>query len=237
MTNPVAPLADPIKIAILVAPGWMPIDVLGAQTAFLLLPNVEFYFVGKTLDEVPANPPLPARATTTFEDCPADLDVLLCGAVGPQVFDDVETLEFLADRGARARYVGGICFGALLVGAAGLLDGYRATTNYHARHLLPLVGATLEPGNVVRDRNRFTAGPVTGSIELGLHLVHDLLGEDIARTQEYLIEYAPEPVFGVGTPELAGREIQDRVERHYSSLFTNTEFIGHTIARHFTPAA
>ena len=131
----------PVQVAILVCPGFMPIDIVGLHTVFGMLPGAQVHLVGKNLDEIVGIPTFPTRATTTFADCPAELDVLFTGAVLPETFEDVETLEFLADRGARARWVAGSCVGSLLLGAAGLLRGYRATTNFQQHHLLARFGA------------------------------------------------------------------------------------------------
>jgi transcriptional regulator GlxA family with amidase domain len=194
----------PVQVAILVCPGFAPADIIGLHTIFGILPGATVHLVWKNLDEVMGIPRFPSRATTTFDDCPRDLDVLFSGAVLDDIFEDAETLEFLADRGKRARWVGGSCAGSLLMGAAGLLRGYRATTNFQQRHLLPYFGAIPAAGNVVEDRNRITAGPLTGSIEIALRLLQDLYGDELAREMELQIEYAPTPPFGVRSPALAG---------------------------------
>ncbi|MER0242238.1 DJ-1/PfpI family protein [Streptomyces sp. HSW2009] len=200
-----------VEIAILVCPGYMPVDIIGFHTAFGLLSGVNVHLVWKDRDEVVGMPNFPTRATTTFAECPADLDVLYAGAVPAEVFEDAEVLEFLADRGSRATWVAGVCAGALLMGAAGLLRGYRATTNFQMRDNLASYGAIPARGNVVEDRNRITSGPATGSFEIGLRLIQALFGDEAAREMELLVEYAPQPLFGVGTPELAGPELTDRV--------------------------
>ncbi|MEU3711923.1 DJ-1/PfpI family protein [Streptomyces catenulae] len=197
-----------LDVGILVCPGYLPVDVIGAHTLLGFQPEVKVHLVWKNRDEIEGTPNFPTRATTTFEECPADLDVLLAGAVPAEILEDTETLEFLADRGGRAKWVAGVCLGSLLMGAAGLLRGYRATTNFHAYDLLPYYGATLVPTNrVVTDRNRITAGPATGGIEIALRLLQNLRSTEAARLSELGWEYAPEPLFGVGTPELAGPEL------------------------------
>lgn len=130
-----------LEIAILVCPGYMPVDIIGFHTAFGLLPDVNLHLVWKNLDEIAGMPYFPTRATTTFEDCPADLDVLYAGAVPPEIFEDEDVLAFLADRGSRATWVAGVCAGSLLLGAAGLLLGYRATTNFQLHDNLAHYGA------------------------------------------------------------------------------------------------
>lgn len=197
----------PLEIGILVAPGYAVCDIIGFQTIFGVTPGVTIHLLWKMLDEIERFPRFPTRATTTFDECPADLDVLYAGAVPLDFFEDTEVMEFLADRGSRAGWVAGSCTGSLLMGAAGLLDGYRATTNFHAHHLLPYFGAVPAKGNVVEVRNRITAGPVTGSHEIGLRLIQAFYGDDLARQQELAMEYAPTPLFNVGTPELAGPEL------------------------------
>ena len=217
------PFLDPadrrdLQVAILVCPGFMPVDVVGLHTIFGMLPGAQVHLVWKDLDEIVGVPTFPTRATTTFADCPAELDVLFAGAVPPDVFEDAETLAFFADRGARARWVAGACAGSLLLGAAGLLQGYRATTNFHVHDLLADFGAIPARGNVVEDRNRITAGPATGGFEIAFRLVQDLYGDEMAREAELQTEYAPEPLFGVGTPELAGPELTRRALAHSAAM-------------------
>jgi transcriptional regulator GlxA family with amidase domain len=198
------------EVVLLVSPGFWPVDIIGLHTAFGLIPGVKLHLVWKSTDEVMGFPTFPARPTTTYDDCPRDVTVLYAGATDGAVFEDAETLEFLADRGSRARWVAGSCTGTLLLGAAGLLRGYRATTNFQAAHLLPYVGATHAPGNVVEDRNRITAGPATGGFEIAFRLIQDIYGDEAAREAILQAEYAPSPLFNVGTPELAGPELTDR---------------------------
>lgn len=207
-----------LQIAILVCPGYAPADIIGLHTIFGILPGAHVHLVWKDLDEVVGIPTFPTRATTTFADCPADVDVLFSGAVLAPIFEDAETLAFLADRGSRARWVGGNCGGSLLMGAAGLLRGYRATTNFQQHDLLAKFGAIPTRGNVVIDRNRITAGPLTGSIEVALRLVQDFYGDDVAREVELQIEYAPAPLFGVGTPELAGPLLTRQALAHGATM-------------------
>lgn len=226
-----------LQVAILVCPGFMPIDVVGLHTMFGMLPGAQVHLVWKDLGEIVGIPTFPARATTTFADCPADLDVLFAGAVLPDIFEDAETLAFLADRGSRARWVAGACAGSLLLGAAGLLRGYRATTNFQLHDLLPSFGAIPARGNVVEDRNRITAGPATGGIEIGLRLVQDLYGDEAAREVELQMEYAPTPLYGVGTPELAGPELTRRALAHNAALSAPMAAVAERAARRLAVTA
>lgn len=226
-----------LQVAILVCPGFMPIDIIGLHTMFGMLPGARVHLVWKNLDEIVGIPTFPTRATTTFADCPADPDVLFAGAVLPDVFEDEETLAFLADRGSRARWVAGACAGSLLLGAAGLLRGYRATTNFQLHDLLPSFGAIPARGNVVEDRNRITAGPATGGIEIGLRLVQDLYGDEVARETELQMEYAPTPLYGVGTPELAGPELTRRALAHNAALSAPMVAVAERAARRLGVAA
>lgn len=207
-----------LRIAILIAPGYQPVDIVGVHTAFGLMPGVEMHLVWKDIDEVIGLPTFPTRPTTSFADCPRDLDILYAGAVAPEVFEDKETLEFLADRGSRARWVAGSCTGSLLLGAAGLLKGYKATTNFQTAHLLPYAGATHMPGNVVEDRNRITAGPAIGGFEIAFRLVQDIYGDEMAREAILQAEYAPKPLFETGTPESAGPELTARARAHTTQM-------------------
>ncbi|MCX2925577.1 DJ-1/PfpI family protein [Streptomyces sp. NEAU-W12] len=220
----------PLQVGILVAPGFAPCDIIGFQTIFGFTPGVTIHLLWKDREEVIGIPTFPTRATTTFDECPADLDVLYAGAVPPEIFEDAETLDFLADRGSRAGWIAGSCVGSLLLGAAGLLVGYRATTNFHVHHLLPYFGAIPATGNVIEDRNRITAGPVTGSNEIGLRLIQHFYGDDLARQQELAMEYAPTPLFNVGTPELAGPELTARAFAASAAMSESFEALGRRAA-------
>jgi cyclohexyl-isocyanide hydratase len=194
-------------VGILVAPGYYLPDVIGVQTVFGSLPNVDLHSLWKHKDEIEGMPGFTTRATTTFAECPKELDLLHVGAVPPDVMEDPAVLAFLAEYGGRAKYVSGVCAGACLLGAAGLLRGYRATTNFHVHDQLTHYGATPVEANVVEDRNRITSGPVSGGFDLALRLLGRMCGDDIGREIELQFEYAPEPPYGTGRPDLAGPEM------------------------------
>lgn len=99
-----------------------------------------------------------------------------------------------------------VCTGSLVLAAAGLLQGYKATSHWGVKHLLPLMGAIVSEERVVTDRNRITGGGVTAGIDFGLTLLEKLQGRDIAESVELMIEYTPQPPFNVGSPDLAGPE-------------------------------
>lgn len=202
-----------LQIAIFVCPGFCVVDIIGLQSLFGILPGADVHLVWKDKELLVGWPTFPAHATTTFEECPRDLDVLLIGAVPPDILDDTESLAFLADRGSRARWVAGVCGGSLVLGAAGLLRGYRASSNFHLVDQLVHFGATPAHGGVIQDRNRITAGPAIGSFEIGLRLLGELAGHDVARELELQIEYDPHPPYGTGSPERAGPELVARALR------------------------
>ncbi|MEV6102554.1 DJ-1/PfpI family protein [Nocardia sp. NPDC051981] len=230
------PLSGPtdrrkLEIAILVAPGYWPVDIVSAYTAFGMMPGVNTHLVWKNTDEVVIGvPTFPTRPTTSYENCPHDLDVLYAGATSSTNFEDTQTLEFLADRGARARWIAGSCTGPLLLGAAGLFKGYRATANFQAVHLLPYVGAIYSPGNVVEDRNRITAGPATGGFEIAVRLIQILYGDEAAREAILQAEYAPAPLFNVGTPELAGPELTARTKARTAPMIGSLQEVMKRVA-------
>lgn len=200
-------------IAMLVHPKMVLQDLVGPMTVFNLIMS-EIHLVWKSLDPVMTEIGVPITPSTTFADCPKDVDVLfvpggLAGSIA--MMQDDEVLAFLADIGARAKYVTSVCTGSLVLGAAGLLRGYKATSLWNVRDLLPLMGATLEKKRVVHDRNRLTGGGVTAGIDFGLTLCALLKGDDNAKLIQLIIEYAPEPPFDAGEPETAPPEIVERL--------------------------
>ncbi|MFY0582765.1 DJ-1/PfpI family protein [Cystobacter fuscus] len=187
------------------------LDLTGPQ-AVLGFINGKTHLVWKTLDTVTSDTG-EAQSTATFADCPDDLDILFVpGGFGTaQAMEDPEILRFLANRAARARYVTSVCSGSLLLGAAGLLRGYKSTSHWAVHELLPMFGAEAIQSRVVVDRNRISGGGVTAGSDFGLVLLAQLLGEDAAKSTQLMLEYDPQPPFDSGTPKTAEPHIVKQI--------------------------
>jgi cyclohexyl-isocyanide hydratase len=194
-------------IAIVLYPNCTALDLVGPQHMFSALMGAHMHFVAKTNDVIETDTGLRIQPTMTFADCPRDL-LILCvpgGAVGTtRAMQDEDTIAFVRDRGSRAKYVTSVCTGSLVLGAAGLLDGYRATSHWMTVDLLPHFGATPVRERVVRDRNRITGGGVTAGIDFGLTMIKELCDTDYAKGVQLLAEYDPAPPLDAGSPEKAG---------------------------------
>lgn len=210
------PTGPPQQIAMLVHPAFVPLDLFGPHAVFALLGNVKVHLVWKTRDPVVAATGVPIQPTTTLAECPKDLDILFVpGGLegGTALMSDAEVMDFLSDRGQRARYVTSVCTGSLVLGAAGLLRGYRATSHWTVCELLPLFGAEPVTQRVVEDRNRITGGGVTAGIDFGLHLAAKLRDKHYAEMLQLLLEYDPQPPFQAGNPKGAGEMITAHVQK------------------------
>ena len=195
-----------LRIAMLIYPDMFTQDLIGPQTLLQRLDGADLFYIAKTRAPVVSDLGIPFAARHDFDSCPKDLDVLFVpgGLRGTTpAMGDAETLDFLADRGGRARFVTSVCTGSLILGAAGLLTGYKATSYWMVRDLLPLFGAELVKERVVIDRNRITGGGVTSGIDFGLTLARLLAGEEVAQTLQLFVEYDPHPPFDAGAPERA----------------------------------
>jgi cyclohexyl-isocyanide hydratase len=196
---------------------------VGPQTVFSLL-MAKVHLVAKDLRPVTTDVGIAVQPTTTFAQCPPAPDVLFVpgGLKGPvAIMDDRETLDFLVSRSAGARYVTSVCTGGLVPGAAGLLRGYRATSHWYVRDVLPLMGAVVDPRRVVVDRTRVTGGGVTAGLDFGLTIAAALRGEEYARRIQLVLEYDPAPPFRAGSPDRAPAEAED-VRRRRAPLITAT---------------
>jgi cyclohexyl-isocyanide hydratase len=191
----------------LLYPGLTLLDLIGPQTVFSWFANI--HLVWKTNDLVRSDTGIGIQPTATFETCPHQLDVLFVpGGFGQQrIMNDAEVLAFLADRGSRAKYITSVCSGSLLLGAAGLLKGYKATSHWAARDGLTAFGADPVEARVVVDRNRITGGGVTAGIDFGLVLLAKLRGDESAKLTQLAMEYDPKPPFQSGSPKTAGPAI------------------------------
>jgi cyclohexyl-isocyanide hydratase len=194
----------PLEIAMLLYPGLTLLDLIGPQTVFSWFANI--HLVWKTKDLVRSDTGIGIEPTDTFESCPRDLDILFVpGGFGQNaIMGDPAVLAFLADRGRDAKYITSVCSGSLLLGAAGLMKGYKATSHWAARDGLSAFGAIPTDARVVVDRNRITGGGVTAGIDFGLVVLAKLRGDDAAKLTQLAMEYDPAPPFQCGNPKSAG---------------------------------
>jgi cyclohexyl-isocyanide hydratase len=189
----------------LVYPGMFLQDLVGPLTMFEALMKRDIHLLWKDKQPVgpekPHHPGLPVTPTTTFADCPATLDVLFVPGGVPgtlTMMEDREVLDFLADRGAKAKWVTSVCTGSLILGAAGLLRGYRAASHWSTLDVLRELGARPTAKRVVTDRNRMTGGGVTAGLDFGLDLIARLRNPTYAQAVQLYLEYDPQPPFRAG---------------------------------------
>ncbi|WP_009981980.1 DJ-1/PfpI family protein, partial [Burkholderia pseudomallei] len=193
-----------IEVGLLLFPQVQQLDLTGPHDVFASLPGVTVRLVWKTREPVASSSGLVLAPNATFDDCPP-LDVICVpGGIGvADLMEDADTLAFLRRHAAHARYVSSVCTGALVLGAAGLLRGRRATTHWAFHSLLAPFGATPVRERVVRDGNLVTGGGVTAGIDFALTLAAELVGEDDAQAVQLQLEYAPAPPFAAGDPDTA----------------------------------
>ena len=200
-----------LHIGFLLFPRVTQLDLTGPAQILSRVPGARTHLVWKTRDPVPTDVGFTINPTTTFDDCP-QLDVLCVpGCFGIEdLFGDAATLAFLRHQGERARYVTSVCNGSLVLGAAGLLDGYRSACHWIWLPFLARFGAVPVAERIVRDRNRISGGGVTAGIDFGLALAAELAGEEAARMIQLALEYDPQPPFDAGTPAGAGPDLVAR---------------------------
>jgi cyclohexyl-isocyanide hydratase len=200
--------AAPSQIGMLLFPGMTQLDFTGPYEVFTRLPDSTVNVVSASLDPVRTERGLMLTPTVTYAACP-QLDIIVVpGGPGQlELMEDEAVLEFLRRQATLAKYVTSVCTGAFVLGAAGLLTGYRATTHWLSLPLLRLLGAIPVDERVVIDRNRITGGGVTAGIDFGLTIAAALHGEDLARQIQLQIEYDPAPPYRSGSPRTAPPEI------------------------------
>jgi cyclohexyl-isocyanide hydratase len=203
-----------LQIGFLLFPQVQQLDLTGPYDVLASLPDVKVHLIWKDLMPVTASTGLLLKPTTTFDDCPA-LDVICVpggSGVGPLMEDD-QTLDFLKAQAANARYITSVCTGSLVLGAAGLLKGKRATTHWAYHELLTPLGAIAVKDRVVRDGNLLTGGGITAGIDFALTLAAELFDQATAELVQLQLEYAPAPPFSAGCPETAPASVLEEA-RH-----------------------
>jgi cyclohexyl-isocyanide hydratase len=201
-----------LKFGVVMYPLMTALDLVGPELLMATMMATEVSLVSRTPEPVKSDSNVTIVPNCTYETCPENLDVLFLPG-GPKgtadALRDDKLLDFLADRGGKARYVTSVCTGSLILGAAGLLTGYRATSHWAARDMLATFDATPVEDRVAIDRNRLTGGGLTAGLDFGLALSAVLRGEETARLQELILEYDPKPPFRSGTVNAARADTVD----------------------------
>jgi cyclohexyl-isocyanide hydratase len=215
-------MANPLAIGILIYPNVTQLDATGPAQVLARVPGATLHMIWKTRDPIPTDAGFSIVPNTTFADCPK-LDVICVPGGGGQValMTDPETLDFLRRQAETARYVTSVCTGSLVLGAAGLLKGYRSACHWAWREMLSDFGAIPVAQRVVRDRNRISGGGVTAGIDFGLTVAAELAGEEVAKSIQLVLEYDPQPPFDSGSPEKAGPERVQRLRERLSPMLEN----------------
>lgn len=201
-----------MRAGFLLFPRLTQLDLTGPYEVLTRLPGAEVHLIWKSHDPVRADSGLAIMPTTVFATCPK-LD-LFCVPGGPGVAEVMEDADVLAEvrrLAAPARYVTSVCTGSLVLGAAGLLRGRRATCHWLSKDLLADFGAEPVDARVVHDGNLITGAGVTAGIDFALSIVAEMAGADMAQMIQLAIEYDPEPPFAAGSPKVADPALVDRV--------------------------
>src|ERR1700694_462570 len=201
-------MTAPLQIGLVIFPKVTQLDFTGPLQVFSSVPGAKVHLIWKQIEPVASDSALVLTPTISFADCP-QLDVICVpGGVGTDdMINDEEMLDFLRRQAVAAKYITSVCTGSLVLGAAGLLRGYRATTHWTAMEFLAEFGATPARTRVCVDRNRITGGGVTAGIDFALTLVSIMVNRQTAEAIQLRIEYNPAPPFTSGSPDTAPPKI------------------------------
>lgn len=195
------------RIVFVIYPGMTQLDFTGPYQFFSSVPGFDVTVASPAGGEV-ASDGLTFAGTKRLADI--DACELICVAGGKSATEvalDEDFIGHVRRLALGARYVTSVCTGALILGAAGLLEGRRATSHWATRPLLPLFGAIADDGRVVRDGNVITGGGVTAGMDLALTVIAELGGNDLAQLIQLGLEYAPQPPFNAGRPDTAPSDV------------------------------
>ena len=209
------------RIAFLIYPGFTALDMVGPHYMLASLMGAKVDIVAKSLAPVRSDAGLIFMPSSSFEKAVANYDVFCVpgGSDGTlAALRDEATISYARETGRRARLVTSVCTGSLLLGAAGLLEGYRATSHWVTKSLLPVFGAIPTDGRFVRDRNRMTAEGVTAGLDFSLALVAELRDKEYAQGVQLLAQYAPSPPFNAGEPGSAPPQVTKMIKEMLSPL-------------------
>jgi cyclohexyl-isocyanide hydratase len=226
-------MSDPLQIGIVLFPRVTQLDFTGPLQVFSSISGARVHLIWKRIEPVTSDSVMVITPTITFADCP-QLDVVCVpGGIGTDdMINDEEMLAFVRQQAEGARYVTSVCTGSLVLGAAGLLKGYRAATHWTAMDFLSAFGAIPTKTRVCVDRNRITGGGVTAGIDFALTLASHLVDRKTAEAIQLRLEYNPAPPFNAGSPDTAPVELLASMkEKIAPSQARRSEMVGRAAAR------
>jgi cyclohexyl-isocyanide hydratase len=219
-------------IGMLVFPGLTQLDMTGPYEVLARLPNTTVHLVAHTLDAVRTDRGMMILPTVTYSQCLQFDVVMVPGGPGQQnLMEDEVVLQFLRDQAKAAKYVTSVCTGSLVLGAAGLLRGRRATCHWAAIDHLKALGAIPVSERVVIDGNIVTGAGVASGLDFGLRLAAELEGEDVAREIQLQIEYDPAPPFTSGSPRTAAPETVAKLRSRLAALNEQRRTVAERVGR------
>ncbi|WP_423149313.1 DJ-1/PfpI family protein [Rubrolithibacter danxiaensis] len=209
-----------LKVGMIIFPELTLLDFIGPYDVFVRADCFEVLVISENKGMIPAEGGLNIQADLSFSDCP-DFDILFVPGgrgINNCLTNDV-FISFLKSKGNKCSYITSVCTGSLLLAAAGLLDGFRATTHWRSIELLKMFGVEAVEERVVTDRNRITGGGITAGIDFGLTLTALIAGEDVAKTVQLILEYSPAPPFNCGSAKTAETVILENAKSKTQLLF------------------
>lgn len=220
-----------MNLVMLVYPQMTQLDLTGPFEVFSRFKELTIHLVWKTLEPVEGGNGLRILPSVTMADCPkADILFVPGGPGQVALMNDAQTLTFLKKQANQADYVTSVCTGSLVLAAAGLLSGYRATC--HWLSLEQLAYFDIEPVNqrVVIDRNRVTGAGVTSGIDFALTLTAEIFGQERAKLVQLSMEYDPAPPFSCGSPAKALASLVAQVRETTSAFQQQREAVTKAVA-------
>jgi len=211
-------MTQALRIGFLVFPVITPLDALGPAQFLARVPNTEVLTIWKDKVPIETDAGFTILPTTTIDECPP-LDVIcIPGGFGTEaLLTDTSVLDFIRQQAAQTKYITAVCTGSLVLGAAGLLKGKKATTHWAWHERLNEFAAIPVKQRVVSDGNIITGGGVTAGIDFGLTLIAKLTNEDTAKQIQLGMEYDPKPPFDSGSPDKADPRLVQIIRERLSN--------------------
>lgn len=228
---------QPFRILFAIFPGMTQLDFTGPHQFLSRLPESEVIVASPAGGDVPSEGLVFAGTVPIAEVAACDLLCVPGGMAATKVALDAAFIAEIRRLAAGARYVTSVCTGSLILGAAGLLQGRRAACHWAWRELLPVFGAIPDAGRVVRDGNVITGGGVTAGIDFALVVLAEVAGRGVAEAVQLGLEYAPEPPFESGRPELADPAIVAAVRARLDRFAADRRAAAAEAAARFKSAA